>query len=65
VGRVDPKWDGEFRKRLVSDYNIMIAGGLGPLRGKVVRVGHMGSSARPEKVRMTLAAMGQALKKAR
>jgi alanine-glyoxylate transaminase / serine-glyoxylate transaminase / serine-pyruvate transaminase len=65
VGAVDPKWDGEFRKRLVSDYNIMIAGGLGPLRGKVVRVGHMGSSARPEKVRMTLAAMGQALKKVR
>jgi alanine-glyoxylate transaminase / serine-glyoxylate transaminase / serine-pyruvate transaminase len=65
VGKVDAKWDGEFRKRLVSDYNIMIAGGLGSLRGKVVRVGHMGSSARPEKVRTTLAAMGQLLKAVR
>lgn len=65
VGRVDPKWEGELRKRLVSDYNIMIAGGLGPLRSKVIRVGHMGSSARPEKVRTTLAAMAQILNKVR
>ena len=65
VGKVDAKWDLEFRKRLVSEYNIMIAGGLGPLRGKVVRIGHMGSSAKPEKVRLTLAAMHQVLKKVR
>jgi len=65
VGRVDSKWDGALRSRLVSDYNIMIAGGLGPLKGKVIRVGHMGSSARPEKVRLTLSAMAHVLGKVR
>jgi alanine-glyoxylate transaminase/serine-glyoxylate transaminase/serine-pyruvate transaminase len=65
VGRVDARWDMEFRKRLVSEYDIMIAGGLGPLKGKVVRVGHMGSGARLEKVNATLAAMEQVLKKVR
>lgn len=65
VGRVDPGWDLEFRNRLVSDYNIMIAGGLGPLKGKVVRVGHMGSGARLDKVRATIAAMEQVLRKVR
>lgn len=65
VGRVDPRWDAEFRNRLVSEYDIMIAGGLGPLRGRVIRVGHMGSGAKPEKVRMTLAAMEQVLRQVR
>lgn len=65
VAKVDPSWDLEFRKRLVSDYDIMIAGGLGPLRGKVIRVGHMGTSAKFEKVRTTLAAMEQVLRKVR
>ena len=65
VGRVDEKWDLEFRKRLVSEYNIMIAGGLGPLRGKIIRVGHMGTSAMPDRIRITLAAMEQVLKKVR
>jgi alanine-glyoxylate transaminase/serine-glyoxylate transaminase/serine-pyruvate transaminase len=65
VAKVDARWEGELRKRLVSDYNIMIAGGLGSLRGKVIRVGHMGSSARPEKIRTTITAMDQLLKKVR
>jgi alanine-glyoxylate transaminase / serine-glyoxylate transaminase / serine-pyruvate transaminase len=65
VGVVDPKWDLTFRKRLVSEYNIMIAGGLGPLRGKVIRVGTMGASARAEKVQVALAAMERVLKEVR
>lgn len=65
VAKVDARWDGELRKRLVTDYDIMIAGGLGPLKGKVIRVGHMGSSARPHKVRTTLAAMERVLKRVR
>ena len=56
VARVDAKWDLELRRRLVADFNIMIAGGLGPLKGKVIRVGHMGQSARHENIELTLAA---------
>jgi alanine-glyoxylate transaminase / serine-glyoxylate transaminase / serine-pyruvate transaminase len=65
VGKVDAAWDLTLRKRLVSEYNIMIAGGLGPLRGKVIRIGTMGSSARLEKVQVTLAAMERVLKSVR
>lgn len=65
VAKVDAKWDLELRKRLVSDYNIMIAGGLGPLRGKIIRIGTMNSSARLERVHATLAAMERVLKAVR
>lgn len=65
VGKVDAAWDLNFRKRLVSEYNIMIAGGLGPLKGKVIRIGTMGSSARLEKVQVTLASMERVLKSVR
>jgi alanine-glyoxylate transaminase/serine-glyoxylate transaminase/serine-pyruvate transaminase len=65
VARVDEKWDAEFRRRLVRDYNIMIAGGLGPMRGKVIRVGHMGRSARHENIELTLASMASVLKQVR
>jgi alanine-glyoxylate transaminase/serine-glyoxylate transaminase/serine-pyruvate transaminase len=65
VAKVEEKWEGELRKRLVKDYNIMIAGGLGPMRGKVLRVGHMGRSARHENIELTLAAMGTILKQVR
>ncbi len=32
----------EFREALVENHSIMIAGGFGELRGKVIRVGHIG-----------------------
>ena len=35
--------DAEFRKAMEEEYGITIAGGLGPLRGKAFRVGHMGN----------------------
>jgi alanine-glyoxylate transaminase / serine-glyoxylate transaminase / serine-pyruvate transaminase len=65
VARVDAAWDGEFRKRLVAEYGIMIAGGLGPLKGKIIRVGTMGSSARHEKVAIALAAFDKVLEQVR
>jgi len=65
VAKVDSKWDAQLRQRLVTDYNIMIAGGLGPLKGKVIRIGHMGRSARHENVQLTLAALAQVLPKVR
>jgi aspartate aminotransferase-like enzyme len=35
--------DARFRKTMAEKYGIVIAGGLGPLRGKGFRVGHMGN----------------------
>jgi alanine-glyoxylate transaminase/serine-glyoxylate transaminase/serine-pyruvate transaminase len=42
--------EGEVRSRLLQEYNIEIAGGLGELKGKVWRVGLMGFSSRRENV---------------
>jgi alanine-glyoxylate transaminase/serine-glyoxylate transaminase/serine-pyruvate transaminase len=58
-------WESKLRSRLVSDFDIMIAGGLGPLKGKIIRIGHMGTSARPQPVATTIAAMGKLLKELR
>ncbi len=37
--------DGRVRRRLLDEYDIDIAGGLGPLRGQIWRVGMMGYTA--------------------
>jgi alanine-glyoxylate transaminase/serine-glyoxylate transaminase/serine-pyruvate transaminase len=50
-----------IRRRLLADYNIEIAGGLGELGGKVWRVGLMGYSAREENVLLLLAALEKLL----
>jgi len=49
------------RKKLLQDHNIEIGAGLGPLKGKIWRVGLMGDTARPEKVERFLNAFKQAL----
>lgn len=38
--------DAEFRRRLVERHQLMIGGSLGPLAGKIWRIGHMGEGAR-------------------
>jgi alanine-glyoxylate transaminase/serine-glyoxylate transaminase/serine-pyruvate transaminase len=48
--------DARFRKTMVEKYGIVIAGGLGPLRGKAFRVGHMGNVNRND-IFATLAAI--------
>ncbi|MCS4539426.1 MAG: alanine--glyoxylate aminotransferase family protein [Thaumarchaeota archaeon] len=65
VPKVDPRWEKELRKQLVSRYDIMIGGGLGELTGKIVRIGHMGTTATIPKVTTTLTAMGAILKELR
>ena len=40
----------QVRKRLLDEYCIDIAGGFGPLAGKIFRVGVMGPLATPENV---------------
>lgn len=56
---VDPKL---VTSRLLNEYNIEIANGLGQLAGKVWRVGLMGFNSRPENVLALLAALKAVLK---
>ena len=53
----------EVRKRLMADYNLEIAGGFGPLQGKIWRIGLMGYSSRPEHILLLLAALREILSK--
>ncbi|HEX4343162.1 MAG TPA: alanine--glyoxylate aminotransferase family protein [Verrucomicrobiae bacterium] len=51
------------RKQLLADYNIEIGAGLGPLKGKIWRIGLMGETSKKENVEMVLAALKNILKK--
>lgn len=53
--------DAAVRRSLLEDYNIEIAGGFGPLKSKVWRIGLMGFSSRRENVTLLLAALAQIL----
>ena len=56
--------EAPIRKALLDDASIEIGGGLGPLVGKVWRIGLMGESSKQENVFAVLAALEQALAKA-
>ena len=49
--------DAAIRSALLKDYKIEIGAGLGPLAGKIWRIGLMGHTARPENVEKLLAAL--------
>jgi alanine-glyoxylate transaminase/serine-glyoxylate transaminase/serine-pyruvate transaminase len=49
------------RARLLADYGIEIGGGLGPVAGKVWRIGCMGHTARIRNVTLLLAALDEIL----
>jgi len=53
--------EARVRAELLQQFNIEIAAGLGPLRGKVWRVGLMGESSRRENVTLVLGALEQIL----
>ena len=53
--------DGAVRRRLLGTHGIEIGGGLGPLAGKVWRIGLMGYSSRPENITRFLSALGECL----
>lgn len=53
--------DLEVRKRLIQRHGIEIAGGLGPLAGKVFRIGTMGYGSREEQIQEFLTAFKEAL----
>lgn len=54
--------DVGIRRRLLDSYNIEIAGGFGPLAGRIWRIGLMGYSSRKENVRLLLAALEDLLR---
>lgn len=53
--------EAAIRRRLLDEYNIEIAGGLGVFKGKAWRIGLMGHSCRPENVLALLGALERAL----
>ena len=50
VARVQPAWSASLRRRLLEKHDIMIADGLESLSGKIIRIGHMGTSATPKAI---------------
>jgi alanine-glyoxylate transaminase/serine-glyoxylate transaminase/serine-pyruvate transaminase len=51
----------QVRKTLLSEFNLEIGAGLGPLKGKIWRFGLMGYSCRAENVMLCLSALGSVL----
>jgi alanine-glyoxylate transaminase/serine-glyoxylate transaminase/serine-pyruvate transaminase len=51
--------DRAFRRRLLERYGIEIGGGLGPLAGRIWRVGLMGETCREENVMLFLGALDE------
>ncbi len=54
--------EADIRSRLLKEYNIEIAGGLGDLKGRIWRIGLMGYSSRKENVVLLLAALKRLIK---
>jgi alanine-glyoxylate transaminase/serine-glyoxylate transaminase/serine-pyruvate transaminase len=62
--RIPEGVDGKaVARKLLNEYNLEIAGGLGELAGKVWRIGLMGYNSRPENVLLVLEALAQVLSK--
>jgi alanine-glyoxylate transaminase/serine-glyoxylate transaminase/serine-pyruvate transaminase len=53
--------EAEVRRTLLSEFNLEIGAGLGPLAGKIWRFGLMGYSCRPDNVMLCLSALGSVL----
>jgi len=53
--------EAQVRKTLLNEFNIEIGAGLGPLAGKIWRIGLMGYSCKPENVMLCLSALGSVL----
>lgn len=53
--------DAALRRGLLNEFNIEIAGGFGPLAGKVWRIGLMGFSSRRENITLLLQALRELL----
>jgi alanine-glyoxylate transaminase/serine-glyoxylate transaminase/serine-pyruvate transaminase len=51
------------RKQMLADYQIEIGAGLGPLKGKIWRIGLMGETSKQENVEAVLSALRKILKR--
>jgi alanine-glyoxylate transaminase / serine-glyoxylate transaminase / serine-pyruvate transaminase len=51
-----------LRSRMLEEHGIMVADGWGTLRGKIIRVGHMGTSAIPESIARVRGALADCLR---
>ena len=56
--------EAAVRKRLLEVYNMEIGAGLGPLTGKIWRIGLMGASSTPALLTLLLASLNESLKTA-
>jgi len=61
VAKVHPAWSAALRKRLLEKHDIMIADGLERLSGRIIRIGHMGTSATPKTISSVLDALSESL----
>ena len=53
--------DAEVREKLLKEYHIEIGGGLGPLSGKIWRIGLMGETAKKESIQKLMDAFNKIL----
>jgi alanine-glyoxylate transaminase / serine-glyoxylate transaminase / serine-pyruvate transaminase len=53
--------DAELRQALLREYDLEIGGGLGPLKGRVWRIGLMGESSTPANILLVLTALERLL----
>jgi alanine-glyoxylate transaminase/serine-glyoxylate transaminase/serine-pyruvate transaminase len=53
--------DASVRGRLLNEFNLEIGAGLGPMAGKIWRIGLMGYSSNPKNVAYCLSALGEVL----
>ena len=61
VGVPEAVDEAAFRRQLLERFGIEIGGGLGPLAGKIWRVGLMGETCREENVKLFLSALDELL----
>ncbi len=55
----------ELQKRLGEDFGILVAGGIGELKGEVLRIGHMGPTANLQDLLSVVEALGSILKESK
>jgi alanine-glyoxylate transaminase/serine-glyoxylate transaminase/serine-pyruvate transaminase len=53
--------EAAVRRRLLAEFNIEIGAGLGPLKGKIWRIGLMGEGSTRKNVELVLGALGKIL----
>jgi alanine-glyoxylate transaminase/serine-glyoxylate transaminase/serine-pyruvate transaminase len=53
--------DVAVRTHLLNEYNLEIGAGLGPLAGKIWRIGQMGYASNPENILFCIDALGNVL----